>query len=110
MSMDADDYQRACLRTFKVKDERDGALMTAIGLCGEAGEFADMIKKIQFHGHDPDPLKLQSELGDIAWYLAVACHVHCFALSEVMEANIAKLKERYPNGWSEEASRQRPAE
>lgn len=105
--MDADEYQKAALRTYTVTSEREGRLMTALGLCGEAGEFAEIVKKAEFHAHALDPEKAKKELGDVAWYLAAACHALGFSLSDVMAANIEKLKARYPNGFRTEDSRNR---
>lgn len=105
--MDADDYQKAALRTYKVQSEREGRLMTALGLCGEAGEFAEIVKKAEFHSHALSRDMAKKELGDVAWYLAAACHALGFSLSEVMAANIEKLKARYPDGFTTEASKNR---
>lgn len=105
--MDADDYQKAALRTYTVQSEREGRLMTALGLCGEAGEFAEIVKKAEFHRHNLDMAMAKKELGDVSWYLAAACHALGFTLSEVMTANIEKLKARYPHGFTSEDSRNR---
>lgn len=76
----------------------------ALGLTGEAGEVADQIKKLIFHGHDLDRDGLIKELGDVCWYLALLCHAIGVPLEEVMTLNIEKLKKRYPEGFSESAS------
>ena len=56
----------------------------AMGLCGEAGEGCDLLKKHLYQGHKLDMDKVREELGDVAWYLAVTadalglaiCHAH----------------------------------
>lgn len=47
----------------------------ALGLNGEAGEFADLVKKINFHGHTQDNDHLIKELGDALWYIALAAQI-----------------------------------
>jgi NTP pyrophosphatase (non-canonical NTP hydrolase) len=44
----------------------------ALGLVGEAGEVADYLKKVAYHGHVLDKDKLCKELGDALWYVAMA--------------------------------------
>lgn len=79
----------------------------ALGLTGEAGEVADLIKKYIFHGHELDEDTLVKEMGDVMWYMALLCHALDIQLSTVMERNIEKLEKRYKDGFSEEASRNR---
>ncbi len=76
----------------------------ALGITGEAGEVADMIKKHVFHGHDLDIDSLVKEIGDVCWYVALLCTAIGVDMASVMEKNIEKLKTRYPEGFSEEAS------
>ena len=102
----ANDYQRAALRTAQVDAmSADELLLNGVmGLCGEAGECIDLVKKTRFQGHELDKDKLKKELGDVAWYLAVASRASGFDLSEVLEENIRKLKERYPDGFDKARS------
>lgn len=95
-----------CFNHFKgVLPCNPGDLLNgALGLTGEAGEVADMIKKYMFHGHSLNHGELVKELGDCAWYLALLCTALGISLEEVMIANIEKLKRRYPEGFSSEAS------
>ncbi len=79
----------------------------ALGLSGEAGEFADTVKKHLFHGHPLDREELLKEVGDILWYAALACDALDASLGAVMAANIEKLRRRYPEGFSSERSQQR---
>jgi NTP pyrophosphatase (non-canonical NTP hydrolase) len=76
----------------------------AIGLAGEAGEVAELVKKSIFHRHGIDRSKLEKEIGDCLWYLAALCTKLDLKMGHIMDSNIAKLKERYPNGFSSEDS------
>lgn len=73
-----------------------------LGLAGEGGETADIAKKVLFHGLEWDETtknKLKKELGDIMWYVAfTARHVLGMSIEEIIEANVAKLNERYKGG------------
>lgn len=79
----------------------------AIGLAGEAGEFADLIKKKVFHGHDVSQEEIESELGDITWYTSANCDVHDLTLEDVMKNNLEKLDNRYSDGFDKEESQNR---
>ena len=81
----------------------------ALGLAGEAGEVADMIKKGVYHQHGVDREEVKKELGDVLWYVSAICGDLDLELSEVMEANIEKLKQRYPDGFNFEQSQNRPS-
>lgn len=70
-----------------------------LGIAGEAGEVADLIKKHLGHGHDLDWPKLREELGDVLWYVACLADRLGLSLSEVADANVEKLKRRYPDGF-----------
>jgi NTP pyrophosphatase (non-canonical NTP hydrolase) len=77
----------------------DSTLTTAaLGLCGEAGEFADTWKKILYHGHAFDKDALLKEASDIFWYLALACTKLDVKMSDVMQLNLDKLAGRYKGG------------
>jgi NTP pyrophosphatase (non-canonical NTP hydrolase) len=105
--MDLNEYQRLALRTARDLSSEERLLNATLGLAGEAGEFADSVKKLRFHGHALDHDGLVKELGDLLWYVALAANALDIALDEVAERNIAKLKRRYPEGFSEQASRER---
>lgn len=82
-------------------------IMGTLGLVGESGEFADAVKKMIFHKHEMDLDILIKELGDVCWYVAMLCNSLNIQLEDVMQKNIDKLIQRYPQGFSEEASRNR---
>jgi NTP pyrophosphatase (non-canonical NTP hydrolase) len=74
--------------------------MPALGLAGEAGEYVELIKKWAYHSNPLDPEKAAKELGDVLWYVAVAAHTIGFDLSDIAARNVAKLRERYPEGFT----------
>lgn len=84
--------------------EKDILINGVMGLCGEAGEAIDLVKKHLAQGHELDKEHLIDELGDIAWYLAETAQVLGVTLEEVLERNISKLKKRYPEGFETEKS------
>jgi NTP pyrophosphatase (non-canonical NTP hydrolase) len=86
------------------------ALNGVLGLSSESGEINEIIKKWLFHGHPMDEatlIHLQKELGDLAWYFALCCFAFDMAPAGVLATNIAKLKARYPQGFSTERSMNR---
>jgi NTP pyrophosphatase (non-canonical NTP hydrolase) len=101
-------YQQAARRTSRSDQALDMRLMVAaLGLVGEAGEVADQIKKIVGHGHTVNPAHLIEELGDVLWYLAEIAGLFGGSLGSAAVVNVRKLEARYPEGFSEEASRER---
>lgn len=104
--MTGNEYQKEALRTASgMNYEHYGMLVNgALGLCGEAGEVADIIKKSIFQGHEIDEGHIAEELGDCAWYLAITAHAIGLSLDDVLEMNKAKLRNRYPDGFDGERS------
>lgn len=102
------EYQKAAYKTAGTKTKEQGLCATGLGLTGEAGETADYIKKVLLHGHSLDKQKLARELGDVLWYVALGASTLQMSLSEIAQINIDKLKKRYPEGFSEERSINRP--
>lgn len=75
-------------------------IVSALGLAGEAGEFANLVKKMTAHGHPLDPEALKDELGDVLWYLAEAATAVGLELEGIANQNVEKLINRYPEGFS----------
>ncbi len=100
--MKLNEYQLLAARTAARHDNE--LVNYGLGIAGEAGEVADLIKKAMFHGHVIDQVEVKKELGDVLWYLANIARLAGLSLDEVAEANIAKLQKRYPEGFSTEAS------
>ena len=99
--MTANEYQALAMRTLNPElSKRDVLINSVMGLCGESGEAIDIVKKWMAHGHELDKAHLAKELGDIAWYLAEAATALDMDLEEILQANVEKLKKRYPKGFS----------
>ena len=106
--MQVNEYQDLAMRTLNPElNKRDALINSVMGLCGESGEAIDIVKKWMAHGHELDKEHLAKELGDIAWYLAEAATALDMDLEDIFAANIEKLKNRYPEGFSCERSRTR---
>lgn len=109
--MTPNEYQELACTTFNFKLEPKMALASlGLGITGEAGEVADLIKKHVAHEHPLDVEKLSKECGDVLWYIAVMTRQLGMTLEDVMETNIKKLKDRYPEGFSAARSLNRTAE
>ncbi|WP_099301906.1 nucleoside triphosphate pyrophosphohydrolase family protein [Bacillus sp. Marseille-P3800] len=100
--MNLNDYQMLSSRTANRHENE--ILNYELGITGEAGEVADLIKKMQFHGHDIDLQEFKKELGDVLWYLSQIARIAGLSLEEIAIANIDKLKNRYPNGFDSDRS------
>lgn len=85
-------------------------LHAGIGLSTEAGEFLDALKKHIFYGKELDRVNLKEEIGDLFWYIAIACHELGVEFEPLMETNIAKLKARYGEKFTEAAAEHRNLE
>ena len=71
------------------------------GLAGEAGEFAELNKKLNWHGKpftEELHTHLAKELGDIIFYWMMACHALKLDPNNVIKQNVDKLQARYPEG------------
>ena len=99
--MNLDDYQRAALRTINpALSDRDRLLDAGAGLAEESAEVLGLIRKRVFQQRDVDESRLVEELGDTLWCLAVAANSLGISLSNVAAANLAKLAERHPSGFT----------
>lgn len=105
-----DEYQREAMRTAHDGQEPMDLAVAGLGLAGESGEVADIIKKYLGHGHGIDRAHLIKELGDSFWYIARIAYFFGISLSEIAQVNVDKLAKRYPNGWDPERSRNRGPE
>jgi RimJ/RimL family protein N-acetyltransferase/NTP pyrophosphatase (non-canonical NTP hydrolase) len=104
----ANDYQKKAMTTLNPALSKQDVLLNGVmGLCGEAGECIDLVKKHLHQGHPLDSEKLAKELGDVAWYLAETAWALDVPLESILRGNLEKLKKRYPQGFDSEKSMNR---
>jgi NTP pyrophosphatase (non-canonical NTP hydrolase) len=102
-------------RAGKFQDARDllhatDQLVWTAGLTGEAGEVSDYLKKVLGHGKPLEVATVKKELGDVLWYVAALAQSFGLSLSEIATANVEKLRARYPDGFTVQASAARADE
>jgi NTP pyrophosphatase (non-canonical NTP hydrolase) len=103
--MTLDDYQRAAARTMNPALDRDRRLMdAAAGLAEEAGEVLGHVRKALYVGHPLDTERVTKELGDALWCLAAVATTLDLSLDAVAAANLAKLRARFPEGFTRDDS------
>ena len=80
----------------------EGLAYSALGLNGESGEVAELVKKmLRDDGGlltDERRGRLRKELGDVLWYVAAAARDAGLSLEDVAAGNIAKLRSRQRRG------------
>lgn len=104
-AMSVNEYQAMAMSLLNpALTKKDVLINGVMGLCGEAGEAIDIVKKHLHQGHELDQKKLAAELGDIAWYLAETAYALDIPLEDIFRGNIDKLKRRYPEGFTTERS------
>ncbi|MEY3735194.1 MAG: hypothetical protein RLZZ624_252 [Cyanobacteriota bacterium] len=96
--MDLNQYQRLSRATARYPDAGSNPIYPTLGLCGEAGEVADKVKKV-LRDRDGvfDTEVLQSlalELGDVLWYVAQLATELELDLETIAAANLEKLRSR----------------
>lgn len=116
--VNANEYQEAAARTLIAEPDHPFTgnelmlMWCALGLGGEAGEVLDILKKTICHQHGDvlsaeSCIKVRDELGDLMWYVASIATLMDISLDAIMERNVAKLKQRYPDGYSSADSKAR---
>ena len=99
--MEINEYQKAALTTAVYPEEKR-IIYPALGMCGEAGEVADKVKKV-IRDNNQDftndrKREIAKEIGDVLWYCATLSHDLGFSLEEVAQMNIDKLASRQRRG------------
>lgn len=109
------EYQKLAERTEKARPVSDISarllsyrLQHAIlGLSSEIGELADAVKKYVIYEKEIDSENIIEEVGDILWYLSIVCNTMNFSMEEAAQANIEKLKKRYPDRYTNQDALER---
>jgi NTP pyrophosphatase (non-canonical NTP hydrolase) len=96
--LDFHTYQQRSRATACYPDAGANPIYPTLGLCGEAGEVADKVKKVlrdqggEFSAEVITALQL--ELGDVLWYVAQLATELGLELDQVAQANLDKLASR----------------
>lgn len=97
--MKFEEYQSEASQTAHYPRRLENLEYPTLGLAGEAGEVANIVKKIQRdHGgeiNDEIRQKLKDELGDVLWYISACADELGLSLTEIAEYNVAKLAKRH---------------
>lgn len=103
--MTMNEYHELAQRTSR-KDmaKRDHIFNGCMGLCGEAGEVIDLVKKHAFQDGRQIRDELRDELGDVLWYIAETASAMGLSMEEIAQYNISKLRRRYPDGFEADRS------
>ena len=101
--MDIKQYKEAAWRTSaRLATFKDDAHHMLFGMLTEVGELADAFKKNLAYKKPLDYVNIEEEVGDLMWYVINFCSVMGFNLEDILEQNIAKLRARYPEKFTED--------
>lgn len=93
--MELNEYQQKALETAIYPI---AIIYPALGMCGEAGEVADKVKKIlRDNNSEFTPEKkaeIAKEIGDVLWYCATLANDLGYTLQQIAEMNYEKLHSR----------------
>jgi NTP pyrophosphatase (non-canonical NTP hydrolase) len=97
--MNFEEYQSAAGTTALYPRRLENLEYPTLGLAGEAGEVANIVKKIQRDNNgvitDEVRAKLKDELGDVLWYISACADELGLSLSEIASYNVNKLAKRH---------------
>lgn len=97
--MNFEEYQAAASKTALYPRRMSNLEYPTLGLAGEAGEVANIVKKIQRDSQgvitDETRIKLKDELGDVLWYISACADELGLSIGEIAEYNVEKLAKRH---------------
>jgi NTP pyrophosphatase (non-canonical NTP hydrolase) len=97
--MNFEEYQSEASQTALYPRRLSNIEYATLGLAGEAGEVANIVKKIQRDQGgvitDETRGKLKDELGDVLWYISACADELGLTLGEIAEFNVNKLAKRH---------------
>ena len=99
MNLSFEEYQQAARATALYPRRLKNLEYPTLGLAGEAGEVANIVKKIQRDAGgvttDETRARLKDELGDVLWYISACADELGLTLAEIAEFNVEKLAKRH---------------
>lgn len=98
--MEVSTYQSIAVSTA-IYPKEYSIMYLALGMCGEAGEAAEKIKKIYRdkggNVNDEDRAAIVKELGDVCWYIANIANELNASFDDVLNTNADKILARKAN-------------
>ena len=93
--MEFNEYQKIA-RSTVVYSKEYKVIYPALGLCGEAGEVAEKVKKTVRGDSSLNEVQgnIAMELGDVLWYISALADDLGVTLEEIAQANVEKLRSR----------------
>ncbi len=99
--MNFKEYQEK-IKTTAIYPDDMNVIYPTLGLCGEAGEVAEKVKKVfrDNNGYFTQSKKeeITKELGDVLWYIQAICNDLGINMQDVAEQNVEKLLSRKDRG------------
>lgn len=106
--MTPNQYQERAARTINksnnILEQRQHALF---GMASEVGEIHGIFQK-HYQGHSINYTELKQEIGDLLWFIAEFCTASGWDMEYIMQMNLDKIERRYPDGFEEKRSVERP--
>lgn len=96
--------------SLKLEKERANLIHAILGIFTEAGELMEALLNVLTSKENVDVVNIVEELGDIEWYMAILHREFSVTPSTIKDKNIAKLKARYPEKFSENEALERDLE
>lgn len=72
-----------------------------IGVFTEAGEMLEALRDAIDNDKPLDEVNAKEEVGDLFWYIAILAHECGFTFDQSQRTNIAKLRARFPDRFTE---------
>lgn len=94
-----EEFQQWIKTRYRPDTKRNLIALCGLGLAGEAGEVADLIKKELFHEKVIPIDKKAVECGDVLFYLLRYMELEYITLQDAMRAEYEKVMSRYPQGF-----------
>lgn len=100
--------KKSCIAIREELTPRDcDAIHMLMGICGEAGELLDAVKKAAIYRKPLDMRNVVEELGDIEFYLEGFRQTFGLSRDRILVENMRKLSRRYEEGYSDEQAQVR---
>lgn len=100
--MTGEEYNELARRT--ASEKQDNLNHYVLGLTTEVGEIAHLHKAQEVYGKPFEKREMLLELSDLCWYITNIIHLLDSSWEEVWRLNVEKLRERYPDGFTEQAA------